>query len=133
LKQKRAPRLHQDTNINYVGITGSTSSTLAATRKRDGLGGDLVLFLGASYPFFIIVRHGHSYKVDLEAVRVYLTDTPYSYNAHIFDLKKGGHGGDGHIKRRLAYSLVDEPLQMLTWYLPTDHPHQVIFGSVQFI
>jgi hypothetical protein len=51
-----------------------------------------VLFLGANYPFFVIVRHGRGYKVDLEAVLVYLTDTPYSYNADIFDLKKGGHG-----------------------------------------
>jgi hypothetical protein len=80
-----------------------------------------------------MVRHGRGYKVDLEAVLVYLTDTPYSYNADIFDLKKGGHRGDGHIKRRLAYSLVDELLQMLTWYLPTDYPHQVIIGYVQFI
>lgn len=93
-------------------------------RRVTDLGGDRALFLGANYPFYVTVRRGRGSEdeADLEADCVYLADTPYGCDAAIFDLKKW-EGGDGCIKRRLAYSLVEDPLQMPMWFLPTDYPH----------
>jgi hypothetical protein len=88
-------------------------------RRVTDFGGDRALFLGANYPFFVTVRH----ETGLEADCVYLADTPSGYDVAIFDLKKEGHGSDGHIKQQLHYSLVNEPFQMPMWFLPTEYPH----------